>query len=520
MEDRCSSEVNDLRDNIVDETDDRNQYVTFVVGDEVFAVEMSPVQEIIRVPETVHVPLAPPALEGLTNLRGRVLPIISLRRVFGFEDIQKDDACRAVVINMGQPIGFVVDRVASVVSADPSQIEDIKGISSAVDTELLSGLIKGVSGYEMIMVLDFKRLMEQEFSEIEALVNATPIVRNGNDSKNEKGDEELNDELHLVSFEVAQQEYAFTIESIQEIVQVPENIVHVPRSASHLVGIITLRDHLLPVISLRGLFHMPPQEINEKNRIVVVTMGSVSVGLLVDGVNEVLRVPRAVVEPVPAILTQDGQMSDISEICRLQEGKRMVCIISARNLFQNSAIKEALTAMETIKKDDMDYSADSEYENEDDEQMVVFKLDNEEFGVSIESVQEIVRVPDELTHVPRAPSFVEGVINLRGTVLPVIDLRKRLGLSEVERNDRQRIVVFLIKGVQTGFIVDSVTEVLKISKESIEPAPRLSDEQAQLLQHIANLQGDDRIIQIIEPSHIIEESELRDISSITVEEAA
>ncbi len=527
MEDRGSSEVKGVKTIVQDDIDadreDHNQYVTFVVGDEVFAVEMSPVQEIIRVPETVHVPLTPHTLEGLANLRGRVLPIINLRRIFGLEDIAADDATRAVVINMGQPLGFVVDRVSSVISADPSQIEGIEGIRSSLNTELIAGLIKGVAGYEMIMVLDFKRLIEQEFSEIQAVVNANSSIRQGG-SHNMEDEEhtEGGDELQLVSFEVAGQEYAIAIENIQEIVQVPENIVHIPRSESHVVGIITLRNRLLPVISLRGLFQMPPQQIDEKSRIVVVTLGSTSVGLLVDSVNEVLRVPGSVIDAMPVILTQNGEMSDISEICRLDEGRRMVSIISVDKLFHSSAVKEALAAMETIKDRDMDHnSSDNEDEiNDDDEQMVVFRLDNEEFGVPIESVQEIVRVPDELTHVPKAPSFVEGVINLRGTVLPVIDLRGRMGLSATERSDRQRIMVFLIKGMRVGFIVDSVTEVLKVPKDSIEPAPRLSGEQAHLLQHIANLQRQHRIIQIIEPTHIIEDMELQDLSSMSEEEAA
>jgi purine-binding chemotaxis protein CheW len=110
---------------------------------------------------------------------------------------------------------------------------------------------------------------------------------------------------------------------------------------------------------------------------------------------------------------------------------------------------------------------------DDDEQVVIFRLDKEEFGAPIASVQEIVRVPKDLIRVPKAPSFVEGVINLRGTVLPVIDLRLRLGLKQVERSDRQRIMVFLISDVRTGFIVDQVAEVLKIPKAAIEPAPQL-----------------------------------------------
>ncbi|MFX8227045.1 chemotaxis protein CheW, partial [Acinetobacter baumannii] len=85
-------------------------------------------------------------------------------------------------------------------------------------------------------------------------------------------------------------------------------------------------------------------------------------------------------------------------------------------------------------------------DSDDEEQFVVFRLMDEEYGVSIEAVQEIVRVADELTRIPKTPHFIEGVINLRGVVLPVIDQRRRFGLASIQRNDRQRIMVFTIHG--------------------------------------------------------------------------
>ena len=84
---------------------DTRMFVTFIAGNEVFAVDMAPVLEIIRVPEVVRVPLAPPSLEGLANLRGKVLPIISLRRIFGFDECEYNDATRAVVIDIGTDEG-------------------------------------------------------------------------------------------------------------------------------------------------------------------------------------------------------------------------------------------------------------------------------------------------------------------------------------------------------------------------------------------------------------------------------
>lgn len=103
-------------------------------------------------------------------------------------------------------------------------------------------------------------------------------------------------------------------------------------------------------------------------------------------------------------------------------------------------------------------------------QLVSFRLGKEEFAVDILKIQEINRLV-EITRVPKSPMFVEGVINLRGKVIPVIDLRKKLALSNEERNDETRIVVMDIRKRIVGLIVDSVSEVLRAPARSVEPPP-------------------------------------------------
>jgi len=498
---------------------DIRQFVIFICGSEVFAVDMAPVQEIIRVPDVVRVPLAPATLEGLANLRGKVLPIISLRRLFGFPEREDDDATRALVIDLGQPLGFVVDRVSSVVGVEPGRIEDVGSLTTTVKTELLAGLLKEVGGFAMVMVLDFERLISNEFAAIAHLARSSAAgTLDALESEGEHDDDEAgSDELQLVSFEVAEQEYAIPIENVQEIVQFPEQVVRVPRSEAHVLGVMTLRNRLLPLVSLRRLFDLEARAADERSRILVIRLGDMAVGLVVDSVNEVLRVPKSAVDAMPKLLARHGDLSDIAEICRLEDGHRLVSIISTDNLFRHSTIREALTNVDQLREDDqLDDDTDaSDEDNDDEEQVVVFRLDKEEFGVPIESVQEIVRVPEELTHVPKAPEFVEGVINLRGSVLPVIDQRRRLGMATVARNDRQRIMVFLLDGVRTGFIVDSVAEVLKIPKASIERSPRLSLEQARLIARVANLEQHKRMIQLIDPSRLIADEQREELAALT-----
>ncbi len=105
-------------------------------------------------------------------------------------------------------------------------------------------------------------------------------------------------------------------------------------------------------------------------------------------------------------------------------------------------------------------------------QVVSFRLGHEEYGVDIAQVQEIIRMV-AITHVPRAPRFMEGVINLRGQLIPIIDLRTRFSMSRQEHTKSTRIVVTEIGSKRVGMVVDAVSEVLNIPIENVEDAPEM-----------------------------------------------
>lgn len=493
---------------------DAQQFVIFHVADESFAVPLSGVQEIIRMPEVVHVPLSPPALEGLANLRGSVLPVIRLRQTFGMAAVDHDDATRVVVLDQGRPVGLVVDRVANVLTVEGDRIEESATIQGTVDTDLLTGMIKGQDGQSMVMILDAAKVVAREFSAIgKALNRAAGQARadSESDARSDRHIGETDDESQLVSFEVAGQEYALPIERVQEIVQVPEQITEVPNTPSHVLGVMTLRNRLLPLVSLREMFGLPSLGVSEANKIVVVALDAgQSVGVVMDSVKEVLRVSGSVIDPMPALLARSGNLGEIEAICRLQQGRRLVSILSAEKMFNSSDIRAVAVDAAVGEPGDMaeETSRGRGGVADDEEQFVAFRLMNEEYGVPIDAVQEIVRVPDELTKVPKTPDFIEGVVNLRGVVLPVIDQRRRFGLPAIERNDRQRIMVYTIRGVRTGFIVDSVSEVMRIPASVIGPAPSLSDEQQRLIRRVANIEKQKRMILLLDVDQLLDVKEL------------
>jgi purine-binding chemotaxis protein CheW len=106
-------------------------------------------------------------------------------------------------------------------------------------------------------------------------------------------------------------------------------------------------------------------------------------------------------------------------------------------------------------------------------QLVTFNLDNEEYGVAVLRVREIIRMPT-ITRVPNTPPYVQGVINLRGKVIPIISLRNRFNLMEAEYNNRTRIMVMDVEGELMGFVVDAVSEVIRISASEIQPSPSIT----------------------------------------------
>jgi purine-binding chemotaxis protein CheW len=107
-----------------------------------------------------------------------------------------------------------------------------------------------------------------------------------------------------------------------------------------------------------------------------------------------------------------------------------------------------------------------------EKQLVIFELASESYGIEIANVESIIKM-QEITRVPKCPDFVEGITNLRGTVLPVIDLGKRFGIEDQARNNDTRIIVVGFDGMKIGMIVTAVSEVLTIDDSVIEPAPAI-----------------------------------------------
>jgi len=150
--------------------------------------------------------------------------------------------------------------------------------------------------------------------------------------------------------------------------------------------------------------------------------------------------------------------------------------------------------------------------------IVGFRIGRETFGVPIGMVHEIVRMP-EITSVPDSPGYVEGVINLRGKIVSVVDLRKRFGEKEITANKKNRILVAEVEGKMVGLIVDAASEVLKIPESEVDLPPSLFEEDAMnYVTGVGKLKG--RLVILIDLNKILQKGDLRRLGEMASQAAA
>ncbi len=142
-----------------------------------------------------------------------------------------------------------------------------------------------------------------------------------------------------------------------------------------------------------------------------------------------------------------------------------------------------------------------------DLKVIVFQLQDEEYGIPVQQVRSIEKV-QHITRVPRTAPYIKGVINLRGVVTPIIDLRKRFGLQELEITENTRIIIVSKDDIEVGFIVDAANDVIDIHSDIIEPAPEVvGSVEVEYIQGVAKL--DKRLIVMIDLDEVLETGNIR-----------
>lgn len=574
--------------------DNSNQIATFFIGKELFGIDIQNIKEVVRYPQITEVPMTPPYFKGLTNLRGNVMPVIDGRIKLSIDNTTITDNTRVIVLDTGKtPTGIIVDKIQGVKNIEGAKIEDTPSvISNGLDKKYISKVIR--LNENIIMELDISAICEID---IETLKKESF----SSSSTDFEQKESIDSDIQLVSFFLGEEEYAFNIDCVREILRFTR-VTEVPDSPDYMLGMISVRETLLPVIDLRLLFGLPPykdtiledvkiikdeaynfkksilqkndiskksfdltycynwirkfstsselvngnienlkkyyqlffekldkmsdsdkqdsflissieevlnsitsledsisKDIKEDQRILVVDISGLSVGLVVDKMRQVVRVSKSYIEDPPKIFGKK-RGKNLTGIAKLDQGKRIIMLLDGKDIIDLENIQNLLEQKKDACMDEIKTSKD------EDVQFVTFRLGDVYFGIDINSVQEINRLLS-ITHVPRMPDFMEGVMNLRGNVIPVLDLRKRFSMDKKEYDDSTRVIIVNISKNLTGLIVDSVSEVLRTTKSSIVSPPSVMKNQSNIEFISGVCKQKDKMILILEVELLLSSDE-------------
>lgn len=439
---------------------------------------------------------------GVANLRGSVLPIASARELLNKPAAADLADARAIVLDAGAPVALVVDAVATLEAADAENIETHKNEVSAEGAEQLVGTFSFGADKTVAKILDIKAMLAAAFVNRERRSQRTHVVASAVGSLAEA--DQGQDGEALVTFDVAGQEFALPLGVVREILPLPATITAVARAESVVLGITAVRDSLLPLLSLRSLLGFAPaNDAEQREKIVVMNVAGTQVGLVADRARSVVAADLALVDPVPPVLAaRTGGESRIKSIYRSDAGRRLISILAPENLFREDVMQRLVAGQQALAQ-----AASPEESDQAEVIFVVFRLGGDEFGLPIESVVEVAEVPPQITRVPKAPKFIEGVINLRGEVLPVVDQRRRFDLPKLDAATGRRLVVLKTERHRAGLIVDGVSDVLRVQPKNIEPPPDLTDATTRLVRGVVNLEGSKRIVLVLDPTEVLTRAE-------------
>ncbi|HEY2780271.1 MAG TPA: chemotaxis protein CheW [Steroidobacteraceae bacterium] len=481
-----------------------NRFLTFRVDSQLYALPSDEVTEVIRVPVVARVPQSPASLLGLGNLRGSVLPVVGLRQMLGKAATADLSSCRAIILDVGAPVALVVDSVATLETVGTRQVETVQKEIGAAGSEKLLGAFSTGTAREVAKILDIKALLQTAFSN-RTRNKSQAVKAQAAQLKTEGG--ALKKTEMLVTFEVADQEFALPLEAVQEILPLPATLTAVARAEAVVLGMTSMRDTLMPILSLRALlgFGLRREAANEREKVIVMKLGNDQIGLVADQARSIVAADPDLMDPIPPILAaRTGGESRIKSVYRGEAGRRLISILSPDQMFRED-VMQRLTAGHQAHPAS---TPQAEAGGREELIVLVFRLGDDEFGLPIEAVVEVSQVPAQITRVPKTPKFLEGVVNLRGEVLPVVDQRRRFDMPQLLKNETRRLVVVKTERHRAGIIVDSVSDVLRTYRDNVAPPPELTDEKtARLVHGVINLEKAGRMVLLLDPAELLTRAE-------------
>ena len=453
------------------------------LGDEIFGLNADDIGQVFAIPAITPVPLSDKSLLGVTVLSGKIIHVIDAGLAIGRDGVNlKNKNARLLTLSCKDcSESFVVDEVLGMIQVDVQNLEEISDNESFLETFYKTQ-------EQVVQVLNIDALLKKV--NIKAFQPVQLDSLQEENSKNENKNSS-NDSFQIaLFFKVGNEQFAIDIELLREITFVPEKIT--PIAGSDALGMITLRDEVITLLDMNDLLGFSYKEPDEKSRVLIVNYKGKSIALLVDEVEEIKDLDSSALETIP----ESVATKSIAYIYKQKD--------AIASILSTDYIRE-LTKKYYIENEESSEQKLEDSKGEDMSEVVVFKIADKEYAFDIEKVQEIIHY-DTTIQVPEAPGYMKGILNLRGSVIPIISLPSRLGFN-FDVTDKTKIIICLVGDEKIGFIVDDIDEILFIEDAYISKA--VSEEA--LFEEVISLDDGKRVILKIKVDNLLNEETLENI---------
>ena len=443
-------------------------------GSESFGISTQDIDQIFRVPDIMPLPLRPLEVRGLSVLGGNISTVMDVNTLLGIGEVdaQSDKSRLLSLTNEYSVNSLLVSDVYNTVNINETNIEYIDRDDDAVIAIYKhDGLIVQILSLELL------------FAKIQKIqIDAKKI----NEAKVKEKTVVEEESKRFLIFRMDKERFSIDIEFLQEIILADIEFTEIAGSRKEIVGLITLRDDLITVIDLRTYYGFK-KSVSDKNRILIATVNSKTIGLLVDEIVDIKNFLNKNIEYM-------GDEFDKTKISGVLHSDN-----SLISFLDDTVICELMKSNEAYI-DTKEKITEAQVSDENSVEVIIFKLDVREYAFEVDKVAEIIDFVQP-TGVAMTDNQIDGVINIRGQIVPIVSLFTILNIEKKVIDDA-KIIVTEIDNSKIGFVVESVSDILKVDNDDIKP------QEDEFLTDVLHLENGKKLVMMINIEKMIQKEEL------------
>ncbi|MFK7996322.1 MAG: chemotaxis protein CheW [Granulosicoccus sp.] len=444
-------------------------YGSFSIGTSEFALPVSVVQQVVNEPENYSsVPLSPDFLLGLFNLRGNVIPVVDLSRIFKLESQAKSEDTdgtvyttrKVAILEHGNLcLGLLFDSTGEVFNENEVETCLFENHRTTIQDQVIAGVFKMDGGSRIVQLLDVAGMLQLD-----------RIPQSTHQGEISSSTRRRGKRQQCISFEVGNSCCALDIGAIKEIVNIGciENTV---LAGSLCLGAIDIRGNTVPIVNfslLLGYSDSSNHEIHESDshRVIIMKVGDNLFGLLVNRINNIVSFFEDELIPFPVL--GDHKTAMFKGCVSLEAQDLETILLEQSEIFSNEEIQAITKGHSALFKDARELSYTEKQGSLNRKTLITFSLDNR-YGLDISDVKEVIDYPTDLIKTPTITTHIRGMANLRGELVAIIDTRVLYDLEPFSDHGNTKVLVFEVANVKYGLMVDSVDSIVPFREsDSIE----------------------------------------------------